>query len=122
MAIAPTVASSPQTARALTQVLEIPLSPRPQIFQLTLRGVTYTWQLYWLVPTRTWVVNINDAAGTPIINGLPLLPGSNLLGQFGYVGIGGVLFAYTDHTGIIKNDQLDYAHLGITGHLYWVNM
>jgi hypothetical protein len=105
----------------MATVFEIPLTPRPQTFQVVLRGVTYSWRLYWLVPAECWVVNIADVTGAPIINGVPLLPGSNLLGQFGYVGIGGALFVFTDHTGIHQDDIPDYTHLGITGHLAWAN-
>ena len=61
-------------------VFEIPLTARPQTFQITLRGATYSWRLYWLVPADCWVVNIGDAAGNPIINGIPLLPGADLFG------------------------------------------
>jgi len=103
-------------------VFRIPLTPRQQTFQITLRAVTYTWQLYWLVPARCWVVNIADVTGKPIINGVPLLPGSDLLGQFGYLGPGGMLFVHTDHTSVHEAEAPSVTHLGITGHLFWANV
>lgn len=100
-------------------LFEIPLTPRPQTFTATLRGVTYGWQLYWLVPAQCWVVNIADITGRPILSGIPLLPGSDLLGQFGHVGIGGGLVVYTDHAPEVVPD---FTNLGVTGHLFWVNV
>lgn len=99
-------------------VFEIPLSPHPQTFSIALGGVQYNWRLYWLMPAGCWVVNIADQTGSPIINGIPLVTGVNLLGQYGYTAMGkATLFVRSDQ----QPDAVpDWNSLGTTGHLYYL--
>ena len=99
-------------------IFEIPLPARPTTFIISLGGTSYTWRLYWLVPMQCWVVDIADGDGNALINGIPLVPDANLLGQWGYVGLDGVLFVRVDHD---PDAVPDFTHLGITGHLYWIS-
>ncbi len=51
------------------------------------------------VPTATidtnsidcWGLDIGDASNNPIVCGIPLIPGVNLLAQYAYLGISGEL-------------------------------
>jgi len=98
------------------RVFRVPVPARPVTFTIPLGGIQYNWQTYWLVPMECWVVNIADSRGNPLINGIPLVPGLNLLGQFGYV-IDGTLFVRSDH----DPDAIpDFTHLGITGHVFFI--
>jgi len=103
-----------QTTRV--NVLQIPVPARPTVFTMPLGGVIYTWRTYWLAPSQCWVVNIADQFGNPLIQGVPLVPGTNLLGQYAYVGPGGVLFVRVDHD---PEAVPDFTHLGITARVFW---
>ena len=115
---------------------EIPLIPSPQTFNISLVGVTYTFSLNYrkanagvidaptgadaevpgfIIDTNTldnWVLDISDAVGNPLIFGIPLIPGIDLLGQYAYLNIGGALTVSVsgDPDGVP-----DYAGLGTKG-------
>jgi hypothetical protein len=76
------------TAQAVT----IPLQPRPQQFTVSLLGVTYGFLTRWCNPGRCWTLDVSDVAGNPLAQGLALVTGTDILGQVGYLGIGGSLF------------------------------
>lgn len=96
---------------------EIPLSPNPQVFAIELNGVTYSLNLYWNEAFQCWMLDINASDGTPIINGIPVITGTDLLSQYGYLNFGGSLIAQTDHNAPAV-PTLD--NLGSTGHLYFI--
>ena len=97
-------------------VYEIPLSPTPQTFQISLAGTVYTLTLYWADPFG-WFLNIADASGNPILNGVPLVTGADLLAQYAYLGFGGSLIVQTSH----DTDAVPtFTNLGINSHLYFV--
>lgn len=99
------------------QVLEIPVTPTPQTFRVALNNTVYTWRIYWLVPFQCWVLDIADLYENPLVNGIPLITGADLLAQFPNLVPGGLY---------VISDQMppeivpDYDHLGITGHIYYV--
>lgn len=69
----------------------IPLSGRPERFQVTLLGATYIFRLmYNDVSEGGWTLDIGNAAGEPILAGLPLLPGQNILAMYDHLEIGGM--------------------------------
>lgn len=76
----------------------------------------YTIRLWWLVPAQYWVFDIMDQAGEPLLCGLPLVTGTDLLAQFQYV-LAGNMFVLTDHA--IPDEIPDFTHLGLTGHVYF---
>jgi hypothetical protein len=103
----------------MTAVLEIPTRAAPLIFTVMLEGVTYSIQQYWLVPAQCWVWNISDNSGNLLIGGVPLITGTDLLGQFSdYVGPPGQLLVISDPgpPGTVPG----YTSLGQTGHVYYV--
>lgn len=95
---------------------EIPLSPTPQKFSISLANVLYTLTLKWNPAAGVWVMDIADDSDTPIVNGIPLVSGSDLLEQYAYLGIDGAMYAETEGSLLPPT----YANLGITGHLYFV--
>lgn len=97
-------------------VLEIPLTSRPQTFTIVLQSVRYTMRLWWLKPAQHWVIDVMDQAGEPILCGLPLVTGSDLLAQFQYL-LPGTMFVLTDH--VVPDEIPDFTHLGVTGHVYY---
>lgn len=97
---------------------EIPLTPSPQVFKISLGGVTYTLTLSWnTAPTGGWVLDIADVNDNPIVGGIPLVTGVDLLAQYGYLGFNGQLVAQSDFDVTVPPT---YQNLGITSHLYFL--
>jgi hypothetical protein len=122
----------------------VPLIAAPQKFTISLSGTTYTFTLnYRQVPewvesgnddqlvmqtgygtavsTDTddggWVLDIGDANNAPIIQGIPLVTGANLLAQYAYLGIIGALWVQT----LSNPDAVPtYQNLGSDGLLFYV--
>jgi len=94
---------------------EIPLSPQAQNFTIMLVGVAYQFTLTWNVINATWMVNIADSSGNPIVSSIPLVTGVDLLEQYGYLDFGFQLIVQTDNAPDVVPT---YANLGTTGHLY----
>jgi hypothetical protein len=97
---------------------EIPLSPEPQEFAVTLAGAERILRLaYADAPEGGWLLDIKTSAGDPIICGIPLVTGTDLLAQYAYLGIGGQLHVATDgDAGAVPT----FDDLGITSRLFFV--
>lgn len=99
-------------------VYEIPLSPTPQSFSIALGGATYRVTVkYHNVDMGGWVIDIADAAGSPLVNGIPLVTGCDLLGQYAYLGFSGELRVQTSNA---PDAVPTWENLGDQSHLYWV--
>lgn len=96
---------------------EIPLSAQAQQFQIQLGGTTYTLKLVWNTMLQLWVLDILTGDLLPVVTGLPLQPGVDLLAQFKHLGIPGQLWVELDGD---LNQAPGYADLGTSGHLYFV--
>lgn len=94
---------------------EVPLSPQPQTFGIAIAGTTYTLTVVWNWVNASWILNIADASGNPILSGIPMVTGADLLEQFSYLGFGFQLIAQTDNAPDVVPT---FADLGSTGHLY----
>ena len=95
---------------------EIPLSPIPQTFTIDLGATTYQLTVTYNGVSEVWNLDIADQTGVPILQGLPIVAGCDMLEQFGYLKFGGQLIAQTDHS----DDAPTLANLGSTGNLYYV--
>lgn len=79
-------------------VFEIPFVPgQAQTMQISLNGTVYTIKVRWCDPASCWTLDLSDSSGNPIIQGIPLVTGADLLTQYEYLGIGGALIAQTDN-------------------------
>lgn len=97
---------------ATASVFEIPLQPRPQRFSVTLLGVSYGMRTRWNDAAGVWVLDISDVNGNELVNGLAMITGADLLGQLGYLGIGGQLLVIPTQP---TNEQVPgFADLGTT--------
>ena len=101
----------------MATVYEIPTSPTPQTFSITLSGVQYQCALRWNTASSCWTLDLSDANGNLILGSIPVIPGVNLLEQFDYLELGGALVASTDYD---PNAVPTFDNLGSTGHLYWI--
>ena len=93
---------------------EIPLTPsQNQTVSVVLLNITYSLTLQWRNAVQTWFLDIADDSGNPLIQGLALVTGSDLLRQHQHLGIGGGLFVVCD-TG---TDAPTFDNLGSSSHL-----
>jgi hypothetical protein len=99
----------------MTTAYEIPLSPDPQTFNIALGGVTYGLNVTWNVPNASWIIDIADASGNPIVSGIPMVTGADLLEQYSYLSFGFALVAQTDNAPDVVPT---FATMGQTSHLY----
>jgi predicted Zn-dependent protease with MMP-like domain len=97
---------------------EIPLSPLPQRFTITLGGVDYRLTVqYRKAGGAGWVLDIADPNNAPLVSGIPLVTGTDLLAQYKHLGFAGRLWVQ----GAGDPDNVPtYEDLGIGSHLYWV--
>ena len=64
-----------------------------------------------------WVLDVYDSGGNPIVTGIPLVTGENLLAQYAYLGfIGGLWVQTTSDPDAVPTFQ----NLGGDGQLYYV--
>ncbi|TDV39524.1 hypothetical protein C7405_101643 [Paraburkholderia caballeronis] len=99
-------------------ITEIPLNPAPQTFFITLSGVVFQLTVqYRQAGGAGWVLDIADRNGNPIIGGIPLVTGVNLLEQYGYLGFTGGLWVQGSDD---PDNVPTFDDLGIGSHLYWV--
>lgn len=100
----------------MTQIVEIPLLPTPQALTVLLGNVYYQLNVqYRDAVAGGWFIDIADSTGVPIIQGIPMVTGCNLLEQYAYLGINVDLRVQTDHD---PDQQPTFENLGLTSHLY----
>jgi hypothetical protein len=99
-------------------VFSIPLQVgTPQALSIQLGGVTYQLTfLYRNDPNAGWTVDIADAAGNPIVQGIPLVTGADLLAQYRHLGFTGALVVQTAHD---PDAVPTFANLGKDANVYW---
>lgn len=98
-------------------VFEIPLISMPQKLEISLAGVTYNLVVRWIESSQFWILDINDQNNVPIIDGIPLVLGLDLLGQYEYLNLGGSLVVKSD---VDANAPPTSANLGSQSHLLFV--
>ena len=98
--------------------LEIPLdAAKPQTLQVTLNGTNYNLRVWWNAPNQLWYIDFFDTQNNPILLGIPMTTGTDLLGQYEYLEFGGSLYALSDFDTAAPPT---FVNLGSTGHLYFV--
>lgn len=102
---------------------EIPLSPRAQRFTIDLGGTTFTLYLRWNQYMGCWIMHFHDVNDQPLpgrgLNGVPLVTGTDLLGQYRYLGIGGGIPMIVMTIGPGRSpDEVPTMNLGYDGHLF----
>lgn len=99
------------------QAFEIPLKSNNQRLVVTLGNVQYRLTVVWCHAAQAWTLDMADINNVPIVTGLQLVTGADLLGQLTYLGFTGKLVVQTD------SDVLNvptFTNLGTLGHLYFV--
>lgn len=98
---------------------EIPLRGRAERFGIGLPGelsllLTVTWRNRG---GGGWMLDIALADGTPLVSGIPMVTGADLLAQFRHIGIPGSLVVVGDSD---PGAPPTFANLGTDTHLYYV--
>ena len=102
----------------IAPVFEIPTLPAtPQKFSISLSGLSRQLRFTWCQAALCWIIDIADENGVPILAGVPIVTGADLLEQFAYLGIGGAMIAQTDHD---ADAVPTFDDLGLTGHLFFI--
>jgi hypothetical protein len=84
---------------------------------VSLAGIQYQLTVRWNDVNESWIIDIADNNGNPILSGVPMVTGADLLEQFAYLGIGGMLLAQTSS----DTDAVPtFTNLGSDGNLYFV--
>ena len=96
-------------------IFEVPLNGQPQTLRITLGNVPYQLTVRWRNACG-WVLDIATVDGAPILQGVPLVTGADLLAQYRYLGIPGSLFVSTDAD---PDAPPAYTNLGTASHLYF---
>jgi hypothetical protein len=103
----------------MASIFKIPLQVgTPQKFTITLGQVDYQLTLqYRNVAEGGWILDISDTVGNPIVQGIPLVTGVDLLAQYRHLGFTGRLWVQT----LSDPDAVPtFDNLGNDGLLYWV--
>jgi hypothetical protein len=99
------------------QIYEIPLSPQPQTFTVALGGTDYRLTFYWSTPANCWMLDLADANSNPMVQGIPVITGLDLLYQYKYLSVAGSLVVQTDYD---TQAVPTFENLGVTGRVYFV--
>lgn len=99
---------------------QLPLRPNigAQSFRLDLGGTIYRLVFSWNRVSGCWVMDVLDVNDVPILRGVPLVTGADLLGQYAYLDIGGGGHMVTLTVGDLDAPPT-YVNLGSDGRLYW---
>ena len=96
---------------------EIPLRPAAQKFNIQLAGVVYQLTMIWRAGDQGgWFLDIALASGAPVVQGIPLITGADLLEQYPDKNFGGVLRVTTDSD---PDAPPTYGNLGLAGRVYF---
>jgi hypothetical protein len=101
----------------------IPLYPSAQSISIALSGTRYHMTfLYRDGPPDCcggagWVVDIADSQGNPLVCGVPLVTGADLLEQYAYLNFGGKLGVISDGD---PTAVPTFNALGVTSRVVWV--
>ena len=91
---------------------EIPLTPGSQTLSIKINGVTYNLAVTWRA--TGYILDIYDSTSTPLVTGLSLVTGCDLLEQFSYLNFPMKLIIASD---IDPSFVPGYNDLGINSHL-----
>lgn len=101
-------------------ILDIPITNPPQTFSVTLNGTVYSMTVKWNDQAQVWNFDLYDSSGNLLIGGIAMTAGDDLLTQFGYLNIGGQLWAISTDTPDTAVPEGDFGQPSSDGHLYFV--
>ena len=97
---------------------EIPLASVPQSFAVNLGGTVYNLRLYFCPPLNTWILDVSDVSNNPIVCGIAVVTGTDLLAPYQYLGFPGQLVVWWVAEGQPQAPTL--LNLGSDARLYFI--
>ena len=95
---------------------EVPTTTSPQSFSAVFPdGNTYNLRLQYQWVDNCWLLDMLDANSVPLVCGIPLITGADLLAQYDYI-FGGSFSMFVTTDGAAASPPTFY-NLGTTGHL-----
>jgi hypothetical protein len=104
----------------MTTPYVLPLDGVNETFRINLSGVSYGFQVIWRddpCGMGGWFIDISDPEANPLVQGIPLVTGIDLLAQYGYLGFTGSLYVLTAQDPMAPPT---FDNLGTDSNLYWV--
>jgi hypothetical protein len=80
------------------------------------KNITLNFTLSYNTMANYWVLGIYDSSNNPLVLGIPLLPGANLLGQYQYLNIGSAVLWNIGDQSVLMPDN---TNLATNFALYW---
>ncbi|WP_426576677.1 phage baseplate plug family protein [Xenorhabdus stockiae] len=96
-------------------IVEIPLQAENQQFDIQLGGINYRMRLQHR-DSAGWILDIMHPNSEPIVSGLPLVFGVDILEQHRYLGFNGVLIFHYDDL----ENETNKEELGKNNRLYFI--
>jgi len=88
----------------------------PKTFSIEIAGTTYQISFtYRNITEGGWIVGIDDTNGNNLVDGIPLVPGVDLLDQYAYLDFGFQLWCAVDADPAAAPA---FSDLGIASHVY----
>lgn len=102
----------------MATIQEFPLRAEAQQMTIQLGITSYAVRFGWCdTPDGGWFIDIADIDGNPLVQGLPLTAGENVLQQFDYLGFPGEIRVMTDSSDLVEPT---YANLGTNGKVLFI--
>ncbi|MDE9464416.1 phage baseplate plug family protein [Xenorhabdus bovienii] len=98
-------------------IVEIPLQSENQQFDIQLGGISYRMRLQWR-DCAGWILDIMHPNSEPIVMGIPLVFGVDILEQHRYLGFNGSLIFYCDD----PKNETNREELGKNNRLYFISL
>lgn len=96
---------------------EIPMRPQPQTFTIALVGVLYRLSTRWCGAMGAWILDIYGPDELPLVLGIPVVTGVDLLGQYKHLGIAGRIVVQT--LGDLEKVP-GFEDLGVSGLVFFI--
>jgi len=102
----------------MATVYEFPLRPEAQEMQITLATVEYSVRFSFCdTPDGGWFIDISSVDGVPLVRGIPLTAGEDVLQQFAYLNFPGEIRVETDDDDLVEPT---YDNLGTNGRVLFI--
>lgn len=96
------------------EIREIPLGPDNQRFDLVLGAINCSFSLEWNHMADVWMLSVTRRDTNKIVlNNIPLLTEVNLLQQYGYQHVPGVLM-------LLSSESVNHDNIGTKARLYYM--
>lgn len=102
-------------------MFQLPFKPQQnQTVKLTINGNDYTFKLQWNDRGSFWELDIFDASLEPIVCGIPLVTGVDLLAQYPYMLLAqaGKMVCFSKSVSLPIDAIPNYDNLGIDSFVY----